>query len=130
MKGTELFYIFTPSQSSPEKDSIILWLNGGPGCSSMSIFLELVGPAIFFPYKKDPVLNDYPWNKNDSIFCIDSIGGEGFSKIKDPNFYYDDDIHAVSLNIVIQNFFKIFSEYQKNVFYLIGVSYAELIYLI
>ncbi len=81
MEGTELFYVFTPSQSSPEKDPIILWLNGGPGCSSMSIFLELVGPVIFIPNKKDPVLNEYPWNKNASIFYIDNIGGVGFSKI-------------------------------------------------
>ena len=124
VEGTELFYVFTPSQSSPEKDPIILWLNGGPGCSSMSIFLELVGPVIFIPNKKDPVLNEYPWNKNASIFYIDNIGGVGFSKIKDPNFYYDDDIQAVSLNIAIQNFFKIFSEYQNNTFYLMGLSYA------
>ena len=31
VEGTELFYIFTPSQSSPKDDPIILWLNGGPG---------------------------------------------------------------------------------------------------
>ena len=27
VEGTELFYIFTPSESSPENDPVILWLN-------------------------------------------------------------------------------------------------------
>ena len=52
IEGTELFYVFTPSQSSKENDPIILWLNGGPGCSSMAGLFEEIGPVIFIPNKK------------------------------------------------------------------------------
>ena len=124
VEGTELFYIFTPSESSKENDPVILWLNGGPGCSSMSIFLEEVGPVSFIPYKKEPVLNKYAWNKKANILYIDSPGGVGFSTVKDPKFFYNDTIQAVSLNIAIQNFFKIFNEFQKNIFFIAGGSYA------
>ena len=124
VEGTELFYIFTPSESSPENDPVILWLNGGPGGSSMSIFLGTVGPVIFLPYKKDPVINEYAWNKKANILYIDNPGGVGFSIVKDPKFFYNDTIQAVSLNIAIQNFFKLFHEYQKNIFLIAGVSYA------
>ena len=124
IEGTELFYVFTPSQSSPENDPIILWLNGGPGCSSMTGFLEEIGPVIFLPYIEKPVLNEYAWNKNASIFFIESPGGVGFSTLKNPTFYYDDKIQAASLNIAVQNFFKIFPEYQSHSFYITGESYA------
>ena len=114
IEGTELFYIFTPSQSSPENDPIILWLNGGPGCSSTTGLFEEIGPVLFIPNKKEPILNEYAWNKNASVIFIESPGGVGFSKLKDPKFFYNDEIQAVSLNIAIQNFFKIFTEYQNH----------------
>ena len=124
IEGTELFYVFTPSQSSPEKDPILLWLNGGPGCSSTYGLLEEIGPVIFLPYQKQPVLNEYAWNKNANVFFIESPGGVGFSKIANESFYYNDSIQAVSLNIAIQNFFKIFFEYQNHNFFITGESYA------
>ena len=124
VKGIELFYIFTPSQTNPENDPIILWLNGGPGCSSLTGFLEEIGPVKFEPYKKQPVLNEYSWNKNANVFYIESPGGVGFSTLDNPKFYYDDEIQAKSLNIAIQNFFKIYPEYQNHLFFITGESYA------
>lgn len=31
----ELHYVFVTSQNNPLKDPLIIWFNGGPGCSSM-----------------------------------------------------------------------------------------------
>ena len=124
VKGIELFYIFTPSQSSPENDPIILWLNGGPGCSSLTGFLGEIGPVKFEPYKKQPVLNEYSWNKNANVFYIESPGGVGFSTLDDPKFHFNDEIQAKSLNIAVQNFFKIYPEYQDHLFFIAGQSYS------
>ena len=88
IEGNELFYIFTPSQSeTPEKDPIIVWLNGGPFCSSLFGLLTEVGPVIadfftgYFEY------NEYAWNKNANLLVFEFPSGLGFSHTSDKNQY-------------------------------------------
>ena len=124
VEGNELFYVFTPSQSNPEKDPLLLWLNGGPGCSSLIGMLTEIGPVIYNSTTKQFELNQYSWNNEANVLFIESPAGVGFTKIKDPNFFFNDTIQAISLNIALHNFFSLFEEYQKNDFYITGESYA------
>ena len=124
VEGNELFYVFTPSQSSPSKDPLFLWLNGGPGCSSLFGFLGEIGPVTSVPFGNKFKLNEYSWNMNANVLFIESPGGVGFSKIKDKDFFFNDTITAVGLHVALQNFFSIFTEYQNNDFFITGESYA------
>ncbi len=123
IEGNKLFYVFTPSQTSKD-DPFFLWLNGGPGCSSLNGFLNEIGPVVYDKSSKKFELNKYAWNNNTNLLFIESPSGVGFTKIKDPKMFYDDTIQAISLNIGLQNFFSLFPEYQSNDFYIIGESYA------
>ena len=118
VEGNELFYVFTPSQTSPEKDPFFLWLNGGPGCSSLFGLLGEIGPVISVPFENKFILNEYSWNKKANVLFIESPAGVGFSKIIDYNFFFNDTITAIGLNIALQNFFSIFTEFQNNDFYI------------
>ncbi|KAE9460801.1 hypothetical protein C3L33_07231, partial [Rhododendron williamsianum] len=37
--GKKLFYYFVLSERDPSNDPVVLWLNGGPGCSSFDGFV-------------------------------------------------------------------------------------------
>ena len=55
-----LFFIFQPTIGEPV-DEITIWLNGGPGCSSMEGFLQENGRFIWQPGTFAPVENPYSW---------------------------------------------------------------------
>ena len=55
--GRELFYYFVESEGNPATDPVVLWLNGGPGCSSFDGFiyehgipLSLIFPILGFNF--------------------------------------------------------------------------------
>lgn len=68
--GRALFYWLTESPASrkPETRPLVLWLNGGPGCSSVAYgAAEEVGPFHIRPDGKTLYLNPYSWNNGTCI---------------------------------------------------------------
>ena len=62
--GRALFYWFIESPSNPESKPLVLWLNGGPGCSSIAYgAAEEIGPFHVNSGGKTLYLNPYAWNK-------------------------------------------------------------------
>jgi len=102
----------------------LLWLQGGPGVSSMfSVFVE-TGPYIV---EKNLTIksNDYTWVKEFSVLYIDNPVGSGFSFTHNTSgLSTDEEAIADNLYEALQQFFILFSEYRKNDFYVTGESYA------
>lgn len=55
-----LFFIYQPKLGEPV-DEVTIWLNGGPGCSSMESFLQETGRFLWQPGTYAPVENPYSW---------------------------------------------------------------------
>ncbi|XP_050208293.1 serine carboxypeptidase-like 20 [Mercurialis annua] len=125
-----LFYYFVESERDPVKDPLILWLNGGPGCSSMDGFIYEHGPFNFEAPKVSGELpklhpNPYSWSKVANVIYLDSPAGVGLSFAHNTSLYKTGDFQtAKDTHIFIQQWLKKFPEFVSNPFYLAGESYA------
>jgi cathepsin A (carboxypeptidase C) len=124
-KGKALHYVFLESQNDPTTDPVVLWMNGGPGCSSMDGLFYEHGPYVFIGQGLDLTKNPYSWNTNASVLYLEAPAGVGFSMMGDAsNNYTTDQITAHDNLLALIQFFKGFYEYRHNSFYISGESYA------
>nr|GMC56197.1 Serine carboxypeptidase-like 17 [Ipomoea batatas] len=80
----QFFYYFIKSESNPNSDPLMIWLSGGPGCSSLSGLIYEIGPITFVPVEyngsiPELIINPYSWTKTASIIFLDLPVGTGFS---------------------------------------------------
>ncbi|KAF5744343.1 Serine carboxypeptidase-like 20 isoform 4 [Tripterygium wilfordii] len=131
-KDMHLFYYFVVSERHPKTDPVVLWLNGGPGCSSFDGFIYEHGPFKFkdvLPSESSPRLdlNPYSWSKVSNIIYLDSPVGVGLSYYKDETetkYKNDDKTNAIDTYNFLIKWFELYPEYVENPFYISGESYA------
>ncbi|KJH47892.1 serine carboxypeptidase [Dictyocaulus viviparus] len=124
-----LHYWFVESQNNPEKDPLIFWFNGGPGCSSLDGLLNEMGPYVVNFDGKSLRRNPYSWNKMASVVYIESPAGVGYSYATDGNITTNDDQTSLENYVAIKQFFKIrqfqtFPEFRNHPTYIMGESYG------
>ncbi|XP_073275029.1 serine carboxypeptidase-like 50 [Primulina huaijiensis] len=123
--GSAIFYTFYESQNaSLSQTPILIWLQGGPGCSSMlANFFEL-GPWLL---NQDLSLEYNPrsWNRIFGLLFLDNPIGTGFSIAASPQEIprnqYD---VAKHLFVAIQTFIGLDESFKTRPIYLTGESYA------
>lgn len=137
--GRALFYWFYEAASMKEEKPLVLWLNGGPGCSSVGYgATEEIGPFLVDGNGTGLIFNKYSWNQEANLLFIDSPVGVGFSYSNTSADYntIGDNITAIDTYMFLRNWFKRFPQYRRHDFYIAGESYggkyvpelAELIY--
>ncbi|GMP92408.1 hypothetical protein CsSME_00042648 [Camellia sinensis var. sinensis] len=125
--GRALFYWFFEATKKPENKPLLLWLNGGPGCSSIGYgAAEELGP--FFPQKDTPELkfNNRTWNKAANLLFVESPVGVGFSYTNTSSDMHQlgDTITAKDSYNFLVNWFRRFPQFKSHEFYIAGESYA------
>ncbi|XP_076253677.1 venom serine carboxypeptidase-like [Rhynchophorus ferrugineus] len=120
--NSNLFFWFFLSENNPSEDPLIVWLQGGPGASSLFGLFTENGPYIVSENLKLTYRN-YSWTKDHSVLYIDNPAGVGFS-FTDGGFAQNQTKVGNDLYSALIQFFKLFPELQKNEFYVTGESYG------
>lgn len=67
----KIHYVFVESAQDPKNDPLVLWTNGGPGCSSMLGFMQEHGPLAWADGASGMVKNPYSWNREANMLYIE-----------------------------------------------------------
>ncbi|ONK62528.1 uncharacterized protein A4U43_C07F5020 [Asparagus officinalis] len=125
--GRALFYWLIETPKNSETAPLVLWLNGGPGCSSVAYGAsEELGPFRIHPDGKTLFLNKYAWNRVANILFLDSPAGVGFSYSNTSKDLYTagDARTAKDSYTFLVNWLERFPQYKYRDFYIAGESYA------
>ncbi|KAG2643905.1 hypothetical protein PVAP13_2KG355200 [Panicum virgatum] len=125
--GRALFYYFVESPYDAASKPLVLWLNGGPGCSSLGIgAMTELGPFRVNPDGKTLSRNRHAWNNAANVIFLESPAGVGFSYSNTSSDYVrvGDERTAVDSYIFLLHWLERFPEYKGRDFYIAGESYA------
>lgn len=127
--GARMFYAYYEA-ISPEKQlsdtPILLWLQGGPGCSGMiGNFYELGPWRVSGSADHRLHQNPAPWNRAFGLLFLDNPLGSGFSIApSEEHIPAKQDEVAKDLYAALQAFFDLNPLFRKRPFYVTGESYA------
>jgi len=121
--GGEKSYFFwlLESRSNPVTDPLVVWLSGGPGCSSQLALFAENGPCTVNEDGSDTIPNPYSWTNKANVIWVDQPAGTGFS-----SGVYDYGENGVQIDFYafLQEFYKHLPQYKNNSLYITGESYA------
>ncbi|KAL3530508.1 hypothetical protein ACH5RR_009830 [Cinchona calisaya] len=122
-KDARMFYFFFESRNY-KRDPVVIWLTGGPGCSSeLALFYEN-GP-FHIANNMSLIWNDFGWDKVSNLIYVDQPIGTGFSYTSDESDIRNNEENVSNdLYDFMQAFLKEHPQYAKNDFYITGESYA------
>ncbi|CAD6271051.1 unnamed protein product [Miscanthus lutarioriparius] len=114
------FYEASDPVTPPASTPLLLWLQGGPGCSGLlGNFFEL-GPYFVNPDGETLRRNPFAWNRRFCLLFIDSPLGTGFSAAPSPA-----DIPTnQSVVAALQSFYALDPSLRARPLFLTGESYA------
>ncbi|KAG2095727.1 Alpha/Beta hydrolase protein [Suillus discolor] len=119
-----MWFWFFESRNTPETAPFTLWLNGGPGCSSMIGLFQENGPCFVNADANSTTLNPYSWNNVSNMIYIDQPIETGFS-------HGDDEANSTqsaapfvwtAFQVLFEN--KLFSKYASREFIFASESYG------
>ncbi|KAK6126971.1 hypothetical protein DH2020_039282 [Rehmannia glutinosa] len=126
-EGRALFYWLTEATNNAHTKPLVLWLNGGPGCSSVAYGAsEEIGPFKINKTASSLYLNKYSWNRVANILFLESPAGVGFSYTNTSSNLKDsgDKRTAQDALVFVIRWMNRFPQYKYRDFYISGESYA------
>jgi len=130
--GDLMFWVFEPNRSTVS-DSLVIWFNGGPGCSSFGAGLVFENSPVTVPLRPagyccttpdEPLqYNRFSWTNATTMLYLEQPVGTGFAR-GDPSEPRDETDVAEDFYAWLLNFYEVFPAYQQKRLFLVGESYA------
>ncbi|KAI8616781.1 Alpha/Beta hydrolase protein [Chytriomyces sp. MP71] len=118
-----LFYWYFPTTKTGGSDKLVIWINGGPGCSSMIGQFTENGP-FSVASNGSLVVNPYSWHNEVNMLYVDQPTGAGFSFTKPKSGPRDEHEVASQFYTFLTHFYEVYPELQSFALYITGESYA------
>ncbi|WVZ64550.1 hypothetical protein U9M48_014050 [Paspalum notatum var. saurae] len=125
--GRALFYYFVEAPQDASTKPLLLWLNGGPGCSSLGYgAMQELGPFRVNSDNKTLSRNKNAWNNVANVIFLESPAGVGFSYSNTSSDYdrSGDQRTAADAYLFLVNWLERFPEYKGRPFYISGESFG------
>mmetsp|Transcript_7986 Transcript_7986/g.8813 ORF Transcript_7986/g.8813 Transcript_7986/m.8813 type:complete len:463 (-) Transcript_7986:33-1421(-) len=122
--GRFIHYWLIESENDPENAPLVLWTNGGPGCSGVIGLMREMGP---FRVRADGTLGytDVAWTQVANMLFIEQPAGVGYSYYTDSKDRSTSDVIAAEDNFAfLQGFLEKFPKYNGRKTWLTAESYG------
>lgn len=108
-----LFFWHFQNQHIANKQRTVIWLNGGPGCSSEDGALMEVGP---YRLNDDLTLsyNEGSWSEFANLLFVDNPVGTGYSFVSTDKYVTELTQMADQFVTFLEKYFTIFPEYEHD----------------
>lgn len=118
-----LFFWLFHNRHISDRQRTVIWLNGGPGCSSMDGALMEVGP---YRVREGGKLeyNEGSWDEFTNLLFVDNPVGTGFSYVNTDSYVHELQEMADQFLTFMDKWFDLFPEYANDDLYFAGESYA------
>ncbi|KAJ5569889.1 Peptidase S10 serine carboxypeptidase [Penicillium hispanicum] len=123
-KGNEIFFWLFDTEDPMYDDNLIIWFNGGPGCSSLVGLTTGNGPISFAGNSTQIVRNHYSWTKLGHVLYVDQPVGTGFSTASNPYPVRTNERVTTDFVQWLQAFMSYFPHLKSKQLHLMGESYA------
>ncbi|XP_060800925.1 venom serine carboxypeptidase-like [Amyelois transitella] len=122
--NSNLFFWYFPVENKPVNETPwVIWLQGGPGASSLTGLFDEIGPLTVENGRI--ARNRYSWLQNHSLVFIDNPVGTGFSFTDHPDgFTQDSTTYGHHLYTAFKQFILVFPELKSAPLFVAGESYA------
>merc|ERR1712241_1286021 len=115
------FFWLLESRSNPSTDPLVVWLTGGPGCSSQMALLTENGPCWANEHGNGTIPNEFSWTNKANVIWVDQPAGAGFST---GTWVHNENGVQKDFHAFLQEFYKQLPQYKNNTLFITGESYA------
>ncbi|OAX43364.1 carboxypeptidase KEX1 [Rhizopogon vinicolor AM-OR11-026] len=118
-----LFFVVVKARKSADRERLMFWFNGGPGCSSFDGLMMEVGP---WRIDGEGGLKTVQggWEEYTTMVYVDQPAGTGLSYTSTNHYVHSLREASDQLMEFLRTFYKVFPEYEGVDTYLGGESYA------